>query len=185
MVKMLIIFVIFMSWQVLTAQSADTFFHSAAGDYIGNDIPGALINIQNGLHIDPSDPKLLALLEKIKEQEKEKQDQNSGQNDQEQQQEQQEQQKNKEEQKQNEEQQEKPEDQSESSPQDEKSKQEGEEKDKENEEQQPPPSSGEEKKQISREAALQILKALENEEKNSKIKQRPVRSRGEKRENDW
>ena len=38
---------------------------------------------------------------------------------------------------------------------------------------------------LSREAALQLLKALENEEKNNKIKQRPIKSEGVKRDRDW
>jgi tetratricopeptide (TPR) repeat protein len=40
-------------------------------------------------------------------------------------------------------------------------------------------------KKISKEAALQLLNALEQEEKNSKIKLRPIQSKGVKRDKDW
>ena len=60
------------------AQNAETFFHSAAQSYIGKDLPEAKRQVEAGLNVAPSDPKLLALREKLEQQEQQ-QSQQSGQ----------------------------------------------------------------------------------------------------------
>ena len=56
--------------------SADDHYHGAAQAYIHSKIPVALSEIQAGLSLQPSHPRLQALLEKIKEQQKNKDQQN-------------------------------------------------------------------------------------------------------------
>ena len=192
--RIIMVLIFLAIWQGLNAQSAGDYFHSAALQYIDSKTEAALRDIHSGLQLDPSHEKLLALLDKIKEEKEEEQQKKSGQDQQSQDdKEQQDNQKDQQQQKQDQEQKSQSEEQQNESGQDE--QQPEDEKQEENqagsgeeEETQPPAQqSGENEDldQISREAALQILKALENEEKNSKIKQRPVRSTGEKRENDW
>lgn len=190
------IFLGFLFIRLAFSQTPDEYFHSAAFNYIEKQIPAALADIETGLKLDPSNKKLHQLLEKIKQEQKQQQ-QKSQQNQQSDNKKDDQQKKD-----QNKEQREKKEQKEDKSSSDqqkksdekeaEKQKQEKENQSKKEEKQKgekdkaPPASENDKKvKQISREAALQILKALENEEKNGKIKQRPVRSKGEKREHDW
>lgn len=75
----------------VAAQDAETFFHQAAQSYIGKDVPEAKRQVEAGLRVAPSDPKLLALQKKLEQQEQQQsgpsgqgQPQNAPQQDQEQ-----------------------------------------------------------------------------------------------------
>ena len=194
-ISILVLFIFLQTGYAQSVPSVDDHYHSAAQAYIHSKIPIALSEIQAGLALQPSHPKLQALLEKIKEQQKNKdqQDQQNKENDEskeQQQQDQKEQQKNKDQQdrqKESDENGEKKEDKEKEQSKQEKEKQDSE--DKKEQQKQPPAEdpNGEkaEEKKLSREAALQLLKALENEEKNNKIKQRPIKSEGVKRDRDW
>lgn len=48
--------------------SASTFFHEAAQQYVGGNVEAAHRTTKQGLEVDPSDPRLLALQKKLKQQ---------------------------------------------------------------------------------------------------------------------
>lgn len=155
-------------------QNAEAVFHAAAGQYIGERTQEAKRTIDDGLRRYPNDPKLTALKNKIKEDEKKKQ-QNQEQKDQEKK----DQQKNDEQknQKQNEKKDQK--DQGEEKDQKEKQEQEKKEQEKKEAEQKPddkkddkdkkeiPPSVSDKLKemQMSEDKARMILEAMRNQEK--------------------
>ncbi len=69
--------------------SADALFHEAAQRYVDGDVAAARQAVERGLDVAPSDPRLLALREKLQEQEKKREggdrsSQGDSQNDQEQ-----------------------------------------------------------------------------------------------------
>jgi hypothetical protein len=57
-----------LAWQGARAQSADDFFNSGAHSYISNNIPQALVSVQDGLKHFPDDVKLKKLYELLKQQ---------------------------------------------------------------------------------------------------------------------
>lgn len=54
---------------VAAQSSADIFFHEAAQRYVGGDLEAARQAVDRGLDVAPSDPRLLALREKLRQQE--------------------------------------------------------------------------------------------------------------------
>lgn len=137
------------------AQTADEYFHGGAQSYINSDLQTAITQVQQGLAQYPNDPKLNALLRKLQEeQEKQQQQQQQDQQDQDQQQQDQQdqEQQNQDQQQQNEDEQNQQEDQ-----------QQG------DQDQQKPPEQQDgqpqQTREISKEEAEQILKALAQKEK--------------------
>ncbi|MEP1152489.1 MAG: hypothetical protein ABJH08_12235 [Balneola sp.] len=126
------------------AQDADSFFHNGANSFINSQLDQATQIVDEGLYQYPNDAKLNALREKLEEekdkqkQQQQQQQQNQEQNEEEQEQEEQEQQQEQEQQEQEQQQQE-----------------------------EPKPQDGEEidSKEISKEDAEKILKALAQKEK--------------------
>ncbi|WP_018127421.1 hypothetical protein [Balneola vulgaris] len=136
---------------VVQAQNADTYFHQSANSYINSQIQQALETVDEGLSRYPNDAKLNELKRKLEE-EKEKQ----------QQQQQQQQEQQQEEQDQDQEQQEQ-----QNEEQDQQEPQEQEQQNEEKKQQEPQPQDAEEleSKEISKEDAEKILKALAQKEK--------------------
>lgn len=133
----------------------DTYFHDGARAFIGNNIPAALDAVNQGIAQFPDDPKLNALLERIKE-EQEKQQQQQNQNQENQQDEQQEQeQQNQQEQDQ----------QSEEEQNEQQQDQQNQNQDEQNPENQQEQQQQMMPKEISKEEADKILQALAQKEK--------------------
>ena len=57
-----------LAWQCACAQTADDFFNSGAHFYISNNIPEALVPVEQGLKQFPDDVKLKKLYELLKQQ---------------------------------------------------------------------------------------------------------------------
>ncbi len=152
--KYLLFTVLFLASSSLAiAQSADSYFHGGAKSYINADLQGAINQVQQGLAQYPNDSKLNELLQKLEE-EKEKQEQQQQQNQENQDQQEQDQEQQQQEQEQQEGEQEQNEDQE---------QQEGEQ----NEQTEPQEKDGQEQqpREISKEEAEKILKALAQKEK--------------------
>lgn len=137
----------------LQAQSADDFFHQSAQAYIHSDLQTAKQLVLEGLNRYPNDPKLNELKDKLEEEEQNQQQQNQNQQNQNQDQEQEQEQQN-----QQQDQQQNEEDEQEQQNQ----QQEG-----QNESEPKEPEEGEavQSKEISKEDAEKILKALAQKEK--------------------
>ncbi len=74
MKRLIVVFAILSAVPLLRAQSADDYFHTAANEFINARIAPALQAVDDGLRIDPDNPRLNALKEKLEE-EKQKQQQ--------------------------------------------------------------------------------------------------------------
>jgi flagellar biosynthesis GTPase FlhF len=182
MVKMKRIFfgaIVFLSVSHIAGQGADTYFHSGAQYFINGKNDLALLEVNNGLARFPDDPKLLALAEKLREQQ-EKQQKEQQQNQQNQRKDQQQQKKDQQQQEQQDKQQQQ---------QNEKRKQEQQQAQKKEAEeqqgQQGKKSEDQEARKMSKTAAMQILKALEEKEKKGERKLRPIQGKGIQRDKDW
>ena len=70
---------------IYAQQNAEDYFHSGANSFINNDLPTAINEVNTGLSKYPNDPKLNALLEKLKEEQQKQQQQQNQQQDQQQQ----------------------------------------------------------------------------------------------------
>ncbi|HUA67966.1 MAG TPA: hypothetical protein VMA13_05410 [Candidatus Saccharimonadales bacterium] len=57
-----------LAWQAALAQNADDYFNSGAHAYISNNIPQALVPVEEGLKLYPDDVKLKKLYELLKQQ---------------------------------------------------------------------------------------------------------------------
>ena len=137
----------------LSAQSPDEYFHNGAKAYINSDLDGAISQVEQGLSVYPNDPKLNALLAKLEEEKEKQQQQQQQQNQQNQdQQEQDQQEQSQDQQEQNEDQQDQDQDQQEG--------ENDEEADPQEQEGQP-----QDAREISKEEAEKILKALAQKEK--------------------
>ena len=138
----------------VNAQTAEDYFHDGAQTFIGGNLPGALMQVQNGLLEYPGDPKLSELLQKLKEEEEEQQQQqNQDQQEQEEQQNQEQQENDQQQENENQEQQE--------------NEQQQDEQNNNQEEQEPQDqeSKAQQAREISKEEAQKILQALAQKEK--------------------
>lgn len=173
---LLISFTLLCSVVYSQTQNVEDVFHFAGNLYINGNNKGAKAEVERGLSMYPSDPKLLALKEKIKEEEQKQQEQEKQQQDKEQDQKDQDQQKEGEEEKQNKDQQEqdKQEQQGQDQENDQEEKQEG-------EPQEVPVG------EISKEDAERLLKALEEEEKAvlEKLEKEKAKGRKVPAEKEW
>ncbi|NND71846.1 MAG: hypothetical protein HKN43_09715 [Rhodothermales bacterium] len=164
------------------AQSALEFFHSGAKAYVGEELPEALNLVQSGLEIEPENARLIALKEKIEE-EQENQQQEQGNNDQESSDNQENQQEDQQEQDSEQEQ------ESEQENSDQQEQEQSGDPSEENEEQQQPESSNQEMPpdpdQLSKEQAERILQALENEEAKLLREVQKIKGRPRRVEKDW
>lgn len=140
------------------AQNADDYFHGGAQSFINSDLQAAITQVEQGLLSYPDDPRLNALMEKLKE-EQEKQQQQQQQNQDQQQQEQEQNQEQDQEQNQDNQQQNQNQDQQEQDDQ----QSEGQESEQSNGEQKEGQPS--DMQQMSKEDAEKILKALAQKEK--------------------
>jgi len=75
-----------LAWQAARAQTADDFFNSGAHFYISNNIPQALVPVEQGLKEYPDDVKLKKLYELLKQQQQQQQQSQQNQQNQSQQQ---------------------------------------------------------------------------------------------------
>ena len=138
------------------AQDADSFFHRGANSYINSQLNQAIKIVDEGLFQYPNDAKLNALKQKLEEEKEKQQQQQQNQQNQNQEQEQQEQ----DQQEQNQDQQQENQEQNEEQQQEQ-------EQGEGSEENEPKPEEGKEidSKEISKEDAEKILKALAQKEK--------------------
>lgn len=141
------------SGSVVMAQSADSYFHGGAQSFINADLQGAIAQVQQGLTQYPNDPKLNALLQTLEEEKEKQEQQQQNQQNQDQQEQDQEEQQNQDQQQQNQEEQN----------EEQQDQQEGEQ----NEQNEPQEQEGQaqQPREISKEEAEKILKALAQKEK--------------------
>ncbi len=184
----------------LAAQPADTFFHTAANQYIGGQDGEALASVEAGLRIAPRDARLLRLKAEIEKKQQEQQKQEQNQKDQQEKQdgEQQDKQGNQGEEKEDDKGQQSdkgqngpPEQQDKGEPGDEENPQRPEQKPGES----PEPEEGESKDQqgrpqpdpskLSKAEAERILQALGNEEETLLRRVARPQSRARRVEKDW
>lgn len=157
------------------SQTAEDYYHHGANFYIDAVLQEAIAAVEKGLQMEPDNPKLQALLEKLKEQQqRQQQQQNSqqpqqNQDQQEQQQQPQQPDQNQEEQ-QEDQQQPQPDDQNQLEPP---------------EAQQQPQPQEMTPKEISKEDAERILQALLSKEKENKELLRPKVAKKKKVSKDW
>lgn len=167
------IFALFMS-SPAWAQSAETYFHNGAQNFINADLQSAIEQVEMGLSQYPNNPKLNALMQKLQEEQQKQQQQNQDQ----QQQQKQDQQQQKQEQQQEQDQKE-----------EEQQEQEQQESEGENKEEQDPQEMNPEdlkSQQISKEDAEKILQALAQKEKELLKEFKKKKSDGSaKHEKDW
>lgn len=157
--KKLLFTLLFLFAGVVTtqAQTADDYFHSGAQSYINADLQSAITQVQEGLNQFPNDPKLNSLLQKLEEEQEKQQQQ------QQQQQQNQENQEQQEQDQQNQEQQEQEQSEEEQEQEQEQEQNEGQN----NEQDQPEEQEGkpQDARELSKEEAEKILKALAQKEK--------------------
>ena len=67
------LFVLLLTWQAARAQTADDLFNSGAHFYISNNIPEALVPVEQGMKQYPDDVKLKKLYELLKQQQQQQQ----------------------------------------------------------------------------------------------------------------
>ena len=168
------------------AQSAMDFFHTGAQAYVGEELQEALNLVEAGLEIEPDNARLIALKEKIEEEQENQENQQGDNNEQssenqqnqeENQQENREQQDTEEESEQQQDQQE--EQQQDGDPQEDQQNQEQEQEARPDQNQPPDPD------QLSKEQAERILQALENEEEKLLREIQKIKGRPRRVEKDW
>ena len=176
--KWFLAFIIAVSLPVF-GQTANDYFHGSAQSYIDSKLDDAIAKVQRGLEIEPDNPKLQALLTKLKEQkeqqqqqQQQQQNQQNQQNQQDQKQDQQNQQNQDQQQKEKQEQQQNQEDQQQ---QDEEKEKEQHQQPEDMKDQQNPEDQQQQQplqpNQISKEDAERILQALRAKVKeNQKLK---------------
>ncbi|WP_020404357.1 hypothetical protein [Gracilimonas tropica] len=158
-------------------QSADTYFHSGAQAFINADLQQAIQQVQAGLQQFPNNPKLNALMEKLKEEQQRQQQQQQNQQQQDQQ--------NQQQQDQQEQQQQDQQDKQEEPDQQEKDQQQGkQDQDEKNAEEMNPENM--DMQQMSKEEAEKILQALAQKEKELLKEFKKKKTDGSaKHEKDW
>lgn len=157
--------------------ASDEVFDSSANLYIKGKLQEAARLIQTALQADPTDEKLRALLDKIREElEQEKQDSQGGNSEEQEQDEQQQDQ----DQQQGEDQQEKEEQNKQAG-----QEQQGEENKEQEEQRQAEQTQARERDEINKEEAERILKALQADEQDAQKKKPPVRGSRRARGKDW
>lgn len=165
----LILVVLLLTAQTVSAQSAEEYFHNGGQSYIHSNLQDAISYVNEGLAKYPSDPKLTALLQKLEEEQKKQQQQDQ-------------QQQNQEENQQNQEQQQDQQQQNEEQQQQQEQQPDGENGDEENDPQQQAQQMG----QMSKENAEKILQALAQKEKELLKEFKKKNTRGSaKHEKDW
>lgn len=175
-----LIFILFMASAstAVYGQAADEYFHGGAQSFIKADLQTAINEVQSGLAKYPNDAKLNALMQKLKEEQKKQQQQ------QQQNQQQKKEQQNKENQDQKQQdQQQKDQEQKE---QQKKEQQQSDGKDQEEQDPQEVDPDKLQSKQISKEDAEKILKALAQKEKELLKEFKKKKTNGSaKHEKDW
>ncbi len=157
-------------------QTANDYFHNGAQRYIGSELQQAIAAVQKGLEMEPDNPRLQALLEKLKEQQKQQQQNQQQQNEDQQKQDQQKQQQQNQDDQQDQKKEEEQKQQQQNQDQDQQKK--------DQQKQQPQPQEGE-KKEISKKDAERILQALRSKEKENQ-KLRAIKLKGKKKvKKDW
>lgn len=161
-------------------QSADTYFHSGAQAFINADLQQAIQQVQAGLQQFPNNPKLNALMEKLKEEQQRQQQQQQNQ----QQQDQQNQQQQDQQEQQQQDQQDKQDQQEEQDQQEQDQQQGKQDQDEKNAEEMNPENM--DMQQISKEEAEKILQALAQKEKELLKEFKKKKTDGSaKHEKDW
>ena len=170
----------------LGAQTSGDYFHSGAQYYIDSQLQQAIAAVTRGLEIEPQNPQLQALLEKLKEQQKQQQQNQDQQEQQDQEKEQQEQQ---DQEQQNQDQQDQEKEQQEQQNQQDQEKEQQEQQKEQQKQEQDQQESGQEEmpepKAISKADAERILQAMRAKEKeNQKLRLPRVKAK-KKVEKDW
>jgi type IV secretory pathway VirB10-like protein len=180
--------IIIASYAYSYAQNADDIFHFAGNLYINGNNKGAIAEVDRGLSLYPNDPKLSALKEKIKEDEK-KQQQNKEQQDK---QDKNKDKQNQDKQEQGDQKQDKQDKQDGSENQQDKQDQQKQEQQKQQGQQDEDKNQDEKQKQgkpgeISQDDAARLLKALEEEEKGvlKKVEKEKTKAKRVPAEKEW
>lgn len=182
------------------AQDAGEFFHEGAQAYAHEEMAQAEQAVEQGLRLAPDDPKLLALKQKLEQQQQQQQQNQQNQDQQQQDQQQQENQEQQDEQQQN---QQDPQEQQDQQSQQEQNEQQRDEQEQQDEQQpqeqqgqpddeqqqeetpQPQDLSPEELNKLSEEQALRILQALEQDEEKLLREVLKPKARARRVEKDW
>jgi Ca-activated chloride channel family protein len=167
-------------------QTAETFFHGGARSFIDGNVNDAETLVEQGLALEPQDGKLLALQELLRQERENRQQERSGNNENTQDNQQQEESEEQESEGSEEGQQEEGEQSEE--PREEEARPEGGEDpsgDRQEEERERGQGAPEDPEELSREQALRILQALQNEEEQLLREVQKVKGRPRQVEKDW